>query len=57
MSLSVSSVVCEIGPAKRVPPSDLPFERTNSGAVEIEVDGGRHGKSQVIFTYRVGSLF
>ncbi|KAI3366565.1 hypothetical protein L3Q82_000488 [Scortum barcoo] len=49
-----TSVVCEIGPAKRVPPSDLPFEPTKSGAVEIEVEGGRKGRSQVIFTYRVG---
>lgn len=48
-----SSVVCEIGPAKPVPPSDLPFESPHSGAVEIEVEGGRRGTSQVIFTYRV----
>ncbi|KAM7367318.1 hypothetical protein PAMP_015229 [Pampus punctatissimus] len=47
-----TSVVCEIGPAKRVPPSDLPVEPTNSGAVEIEVEGGRRGRSQVKFTYR-----
>ncbi|KAM6962226.1 plexin-B2a [Tautogolabrus adspersus] len=47
-----TSVVCEIGPARPVPPSDLPFEPTNSGAVEIEVEGGRKGKSQVNFTYR-----
>lgn len=48
-----SSVVCEIGPAKRVPHFDLPFEPTLSGAVEVEVDGGRKGRSQVFFTYRV----
>lgn len=53
-SLSVYSVVCEIGPAKRVPPTDLPFEPTTSGPVEIEVDGSRRGTSQVLFTYRVG---
>ncbi|XP_042259850.1 plexin-B2-like [Thunnus maccoyii] len=47
-----TSVVCEIGPARRTPPSDLPFEPTNKGAVEIEVEGGRKGKSQVMFTYR-----
>lgn len=48
-----SSVVCEIGPARRVPPSDLPFEPTLSGPVEVEVDGDRKGKSKVVFTYRV----
>ncbi|XP_030576486.1 plexin-B2-like [Archocentrus centrarchus] len=47
-----TSVVCEIGPAKRVPPQDLPFETTNSGPVEILVEGGRSGRSQVHFTYR-----
>uniref|UniRef100_A0A3Q1C4C1 Sema domain-containing protein n=1 Tax=Amphiprion ocellaris TaxID=80972 RepID=A0A3Q1C4C1_AMPOC len=47
-----TSVVCEIGPARRVPPSDLPFEPTNSGAVEVEVEGGRRGTSKVVFTYR-----
>ncbi|KAM7378479.1 hypothetical protein PAMA_013403 [Pampus argenteus] len=47
------SVVCEIGPAKRVPPFDLPVEPTNSGAVEIEVEGGKRGRSQVKFTYRL----
>ncbi|XP_070847904.1 plexin-B2a [Chaetodon trifascialis] len=47
-----TSVVCEIGPARRTPPSDLPFEPNNSGAVEVEVEGGRRGTSQVIFTYR-----
>ncbi|XP_026219213.1 plexin-B2a [Anabas testudineus] len=47
-----TSVVCEIGPARRAPPSDLPFEPTLSGEVEIEVDRGRKGTSQVIFTYR-----
>lgn len=50
---SVCSVVCEIGPAKRNPPQDLPFERTNSGPVEITVEGERSGTSQVYFTYRV----
>ncbi|XP_039891728.1 plexin-B2a [Simochromis diagramma] len=47
-----TSVVCEIGPAKRNPPQDLPFERTNSGPVEITVEGERSGTSQVYFTYR-----
>ncbi|KAA8580094.1 hypothetical protein FQN60_005938 [Etheostoma spectabile] len=47
-----TSVVCEIGPARRIPPSDLPPEISYSGAVEIEVEGGRTGRSQVIFTYR-----
>ncbi|XP_068611389.1 plexin-B2-like [Brachionichthys hirsutus] len=47
-----TSLVCEIGPAKRVPPFDLPFEPPRSGAVEVEVEGGRRGTSQVIFTYR-----
>ncbi|KAF3705250.1 Plexin-B2 MM1 Precursor [Channa argus] len=47
-----TSVVCEIGPAKRAPPSDIPFPLTNSGPVKIEVEGGRTGTSQVIFTYR-----
>uniref|UniRef100_A0A8D3A7Y9 Plexin b2a, tandem duplicate 1 n=1 Tax=Scophthalmus maximus TaxID=52904 RepID=A0A8D3A7Y9_SCOMX len=45
-------VVCEIGPARRVPPFDLPVELTNSGAVQIEVEGGRSGTSRVMFTYR-----
>ncbi|KAG7496795.1 plexin-B2-like [Solea senegalensis] len=47
-----TSVVCEIGPARRRPPSDLPVELSDSGAVEIEVDGGRRGTSVVTFTYR-----
>ncbi|XP_068162621.1 plexin-B2-like [Antennarius striatus] len=47
-----TSLVCEIGPAKRVPPYDVPFEPTHSGAVEVEVEGGRRGTSQVVFTYR-----
>ncbi|TDG96509.1 hypothetical protein EPR50_G00229430 [Perca flavescens] len=47
-----TSVVCEIGPAKRIPPSDIPPEISNRGAVEIEVEGGRTGRSKVEFTYR-----
>ncbi|XP_034055795.1 plexin-B2-like, partial [Gymnodraco acuticeps] len=49
-----TSVVCEIGPARRAPPSDLPFEPSLSGAVEVEVEGegGRTGTSKVFFTYR-----
>uniref|UniRef100_A0A673AN47 Plexin-B2-like n=1 Tax=Sphaeramia orbicularis TaxID=375764 RepID=A0A673AN47_9TELE len=47
-----TSVVCEIGPAKRDPPSDVPFEPRNQGAVTVQVEGGRTGTSRVIFTYR-----
>uniref|UniRef100_A0A4W6D025 Plexin b2a, tandem duplicate 1 n=1 Tax=Lates calcarifer TaxID=8187 RepID=A0A4W6D025_LATCA len=48
-----TSVVCEIGPMRRVPPPfDLPVESTKSGPVYIEVEGGRSGTSQVNFTYR-----
>ncbi|XP_074553968.1 plexin-B2-like [Halichoeres trimaculatus] len=47
-----TSVVCEIGPVRRAPPSDIPLESTNRGVVEIEVEGKRKGKSQVLFTYR-----
>uniref|UniRef100_A0A667Z9M8 Plexin b2a, tandem duplicate 1 n=1 Tax=Myripristis murdjan TaxID=586833 RepID=A0A667Z9M8_9TELE len=36
---------------RRVPPFDLPFD-SNRGAVEVEVEGGRRGRSEVIFTYR-----
>uniref|UniRef100_A0A673ARH7 Plexin-B2-like n=1 Tax=Sphaeramia orbicularis TaxID=375764 RepID=A0A673ARH7_9TELE len=48
----IHSVVCEIGPAKRDPPSDVPFEPRNQGAVTVQVEGGRTGTSRVIFTYR-----
>ncbi|XP_034019127.1 plexin-B2-like [Thalassophryne amazonica] len=47
-----TSVVCEIGPAKQTPPFDLPLEPVTSGIVEMEVEGGRRGRSTVIFTYR-----
>ncbi|GLD48245.1 plexin-B2-like protein, partial [Lates japonicus] len=48
-----TSVVCEIGPMRRVsPPFDLPVESTKSGPVYIEVEGGRSGTSHVNFTYR-----
>ncbi|XP_054655754.1 plexin-B2-like isoform X2 [Dunckerocampus dactyliophorus] len=47
-----TSVVCEIGPAKRTPPFDFPLEPNNSGVVEVEVEGGRSGSSKVVFTYR-----
>lgn len=47
-----TTVVCEIGPAKRTPPSDIPFPSRNQGTVTIEIEGGRKGTSQVIFTYR-----
>ncbi|CAG5926826.1 unnamed protein product [Menidia menidia] len=36
----------------KAPPYDLPVEPSLSGAVEIEVDGGRRGVSRVKFTYR-----
>lgn len=51
----LGSVVCEIGPAKRVPPSDLPFVPTHAGVVQVFVEGDRNGTSQVVFTYRVGA--
>lgn len=50
------SVVCEIGPAKRVPPGDVPFEPTLSGVVTVKVNGNRQGSSEVVFTYRVGHV-
>uniref|UniRef100_A0A3Q2CJG7 Plexin b2a, tandem duplicate 1 n=1 Tax=Cyprinodon variegatus TaxID=28743 RepID=A0A3Q2CJG7_CYPVA len=46
-----TSVVCEIGP-KRIPPHDIPLEQTESGPVEIEVEGDRRGTSKINFTYR-----
>lgn len=46
-------MVCEIGPAKRTPPFDLPVNPTHSGPVEVELEGDRSGTSQVVFTYRV----
>ncbi|KAL1275744.1 hypothetical protein QQF64_035367, partial [Cirrhinus molitorella] len=42
-----TSVVCEIGPFPKPPPADLP-----SKVVEVEVEGGRIGRSDVLFTYR-----
>uniref|UniRef100_A0A8C9Y5Y5 Plexin b2a, tandem duplicate 1 n=1 Tax=Sander lucioperca TaxID=283035 RepID=A0A8C9Y5Y5_SANLU len=36
----------------RIPPSDIPPEISYTGAVEIEVEGGRTGTSKVEFTYR-----
>ncbi|XP_004083331.2 plexin-B2 [Oryzias latipes] len=47
-----TSVVCEIGPARSAPPSDIPVEQRTSGVVEVEVAGGKKGTSQVVFTYR-----
>ncbi|KAM9328569.1 plexin-B2-like isoform 2-T6 [Pholidichthys leucotaenia] len=47
-----TSVVCEIGPKKPAPPQDLPLGSTSSGVVEIELEGGKSGKSEVNFTYR-----
>ncbi|XP_050963134.1 plexin-B2a isoform X5 [Labeo rohita] len=37
-----TSVVCEIGPS----------EHSQVGVVEVEVEGGRPGRSEVLFTYR-----
>lgn len=50
------SVVCEIGPAKRAAPGDIPFEPTLSGVVTVTLEGNRNGSSEVIFTYRVGHV-
>lgn len=50
------SVVCEIGPAKRAAPGDIPFEPTLSGVVTVTLEGNRNGSSEVIFTYRVGHM-
>ncbi|XP_075900009.1 plexin-B2-like [Nelusetta ayraudi] len=47
-----TSVVCEIGPAKRAPPGDVPFEPTLSGVVTVKVNGNRQGSSKMVFTYR-----
>ncbi|XP_056134041.1 plexin-B2-like [Lampris incognitus] len=46
-----TSVVCEIGPVRRPAPTDLPVD-FNKGVVEMEVDGGRRGSSEVFFIYR-----
>lgn len=56
MCFCFSSVVCEIGPAKRAAPGDIPFEPTLSGVVTVTLDGGRNGSSVVVFTYRVGHM-
>uniref|UniRef100_A0A665URW1 Plexin-B2-like n=1 Tax=Echeneis naucrates TaxID=173247 RepID=A0A665URW1_ECHNA len=47
-----TSVVCEIGPARPAPPFDVTVESTKRGAVQVEVEGGRSGTSEVIFTYQ-----
>ncbi|XP_062339589.1 plexin-B2-like [Osmerus eperlanus] len=56
-----TSVVCEVGPAwppapALPPPADLPPPedppQRREGVVEVEVEGGRWGRSQVVFTYR-----
>uniref|UniRef100_A0A8C7VZ54 Sema domain-containing protein n=1 Tax=Oncorhynchus mykiss TaxID=8022 RepID=A0A8C7VZ54_ONCMY len=44
-----TSVVCEIGPVRSS--VDLPGP-INQGVVEVEVEGGRRGRSEVLFTYR-----
>ncbi|XP_067247948.1 plexin-B2a [Chanodichthys erythropterus] len=46
-----TSVVCEIG-AFSSPPVDLPNVPSLFGPVEVEVEGGRTGRSDVSFTYR-----
>ncbi|XP_045073505.1 plexin-B2-like [Coregonus clupeaformis] len=46
-----TSIVCEIGPARHPAPVDLPVP-INQGEVEVEVEGGRRGRSEVLFTYR-----
>uniref|UniRef100_A0A8C5BVZ8 Plexin b2a, tandem duplicate 1 n=1 Tax=Gadus morhua TaxID=8049 RepID=A0A8C5BVZ8_GADMO len=47
-----TSLVCEVGPARRGGvPVGLPVD-LNQGVVEVEVEGGRRGRSQVNFTYR-----
>ncbi|CAL8242316.1 unnamed protein product [Merluccius merluccius] len=45
-----TSLVCEIGPARRTGPVDV--EDLTKGVVVVEVEGGRKGRSQVNFTYR-----
>ncbi|CAB1346303.1 unnamed protein product [Coregonus sp. 'balchen'] len=40
-----------IGPARHPAPVDLPGP-INQGEVEVEVEGGRRGRSEVLFTYR-----
>lgn len=52
----VHSVVCEIGPARAVPPFDLPVDPPNTGPVVIKLEGGREGTSKVVFTYRVQDI-
>uniref|UniRef100_A0A672SP76 Plexin B2 n=1 Tax=Sinocyclocheilus grahami TaxID=75366 RepID=A0A672SP76_SINGR len=47
-----TSVVCEIGPFPSAPLEYLPNKRSESGPVEVEVEGGRTGQSDVYFTYR-----
>ncbi|KAM9403073.1 plexin-B2-like [Salvelinus alpinus] len=46
-----TSVVCEIGPVRPPASVDLPGP-INQGVVEVEVEGGRRGRSEVLFTYR-----
>uniref|UniRef100_A0A4W5PS90 IPT/TIG domain-containing protein n=1 Tax=Hucho hucho TaxID=62062 RepID=A0A4W5PS90_9TELE len=47
-----TSVVCEIGPVRSPASQDLPGP-INQGVVEVEMEGGRRGRSEVLFTYRV----
>uniref|UniRef100_A0A673XLY6 Plexin b2a n=1 Tax=Salmo trutta TaxID=8032 RepID=A0A673XLY6_SALTR len=46
-----TSVVCEIGPVQSSASLDPPGP-INQGVVEVEVEGGRTGRSEVLFTYR-----
>ncbi|KTF93563.1 hypothetical protein cypCar_00010427 [Cyprinus carpio] len=47
-----TSVVCEIGPFPSPPSGDLSSDHSHSGEVEVEVEGGKTGLSNVLFTYR-----
>ncbi|KAM6984807.1 plexin-B2a [Aplochiton taeniatus] len=48
-----TSVVCEVGPVRPAASIDLPpATPVNQGVVEVEVEGGRWGRSEVLFTYR-----
>ncbi|XP_062374597.1 plexin-B2a [Sardina pilchardus] len=47
-----TSVVCKIGPVRRPPESEVLDTSVKQGVVEVEVEGGRKGTSEVLFTYR-----
>uniref|UniRef100_A0A673L3B3 Plexin-B2-like n=1 Tax=Sinocyclocheilus rhinocerous TaxID=307959 RepID=A0A673L3B3_9TELE len=56
--ITIAGVPCTHQPerysvsTRYTPPEDLPNERSLVGPVEVEVEGGRTGQSQVLFTYR-----